>query len=113
MLLINFCHTAQIQKSVTSNEHPHPECGFATNFNYKLISVMFLLKNNLHFKFQEDSIHWTATKPNISIKVTFDPILRRLAPTPIYYVAFYGEASKFSDPAEVSALNLHANRILI
>ncbi|KAI6190128.1 putative tyrosine-protein kinase F09A5.2 [Aphelenchoides bicaudatus] len=73
-----------------SPKHPHPECGFSSNFGYKILS--------------EDSIDWSNPSSNISINITFDPLPRKNAPKPLYHVAFYGEASQFLNPQEASSV---------
>lgn len=69
-------------------KYKRPECGFSKNFAYKLLN--------------EENIDWSNPDSNITVNITFDPILRKNVPKSLYHVAFFGEGAQFSNPQEVS-----------
>lgn len=87
------CETVSNSNCVKDNNirHRPPECGFAKNFDFNLL--------------EEEAIDWSNPNANISINVTFEPILRKNSPKPLYHIVFYGDAAKFSNPQEVSLFN--------
>ncbi|KAI6237266.1 putative tyrosine-protein kinase F09A5.2 [Aphelenchoides besseyi] len=97
------CDTVTNSGCASTNEikHPPPECGFSSNFAYKIVD--------------EDLIDWSDPNANISVNVTFDALQRKLhSRPPIYHVAFYGPATQYSNPqdeylAGVNVSNFNSN----
>jgi hypothetical protein len=71
------------------DKHPQPFCGVSSNFEARPLD--------------EELIDWSDPNANVTVNVTFTPLLRKTQPKPLYYVAFYGEAQRFSDAKDVSS----------